>query len=58
MEKLKIFVACHKPFDMIVDDSCFLPIHVGAENGKETIGGVLKIIQETISPARIPCTVS
>lgn len=39
MEKLKIFVACHKPFDMIVDDSCFLPIHVGAENSKETIGG-------------------
>lgn len=39
MENLKIFVACHKPFEMIVDDSCFQPIHVGSQLSKVKISG-------------------
>lgn len=41
MEKVKVFVACHKPFDMPVHDAGFQPIHVGAENSSVKIEGAI-----------------
>lgn len=39
MEKIKVFVACHKPFVMPVQDEYFQPIHVGAETSSIKIEG-------------------
>lgn len=39
MEKIKVFVACHKPFVMPVHDECFQPLHVGAETSNINIEG-------------------
>lgn len=41
MDNLKIFVACHKPFNMVVTDNCFQPIHVGAKNSSIKIEGAI-----------------
>lgn len=42
MERIKLFVACHKPFDMPVNDLGFQPIHVGSEESNITIKGAIK----------------
>lgn len=39
MEKIKMFVACHKPFAMPIHDDGFLPIQVGAETSSVKIEG-------------------
>lgn len=42
MEKIKVFVACHKPFKMPVNDACFQPIHVGAKNSNLKIENAIR----------------
>lgn len=41
MEKIRIFVACHKPFSMPIIDQSFQPIHVGAQNSTFKIEGAV-----------------
>ena len=42
MEKAKVFVACHKGFEMPIRHAGFQPIHVGAEKSEVTIAGALR----------------
>lgn len=42
MEKIKVFVACHKQFEMPVNDACFQPIHVGAKNSDLKIENAIR----------------